>query len=68
MSGRIFFESDRESRIDLTALADNPCPVRSSVTDRGCLLPAGHPAYRPDRFHRYRLGSATPDQGKGEPR
>ena len=49
----VYFENGRESRIDLTALADDPCPVRSSITDRGCLLPAGHAAYRPDRFHRY---------------
>ena len=54
MSGHIIFTSDRETSIDLTALADDPCPVRSSITDRGCLLPAGHPPYRPDRFHRFR--------------
>ena len=53
-SPHIYFESERESRIDLTALADNPCPVRSSITERRCLLPEGHDPYRPDRFHRFR--------------
>lgn len=50
----ILFIGDNIGTVDLTALADNPCPVRSSVTDRGCLLPAGHPPFRADRFHRYR--------------
>lgn len=49
----IFFESDREPRIDLTSLADNPCPIRSSITERRCLLPEGHAPWRPDRFHRF---------------
>lgn len=30
-----------------------PCPVRSSVTDQRCLLPAGHPQHGPARFHKY---------------
>lgn len=31
----------------------NWCSVRSSITNTPCTLVAGHPAYRPDRFHRF---------------
>jgi len=30
-----------------------PCPVRSSITDQSCPLPAGHPQDSATRFHRY---------------
>lgn len=36
-----------------TAAATGQCHVRSSVSDAECLLPAGHPADSPSRFHRY---------------
>ena len=30
-----------------------PCPVRSSITDQPCVLPEGHQAESPMRFHKY---------------
>lgn len=29
------------------------CPMRSSVTNVRCILPAGHPCDSPTRFHRF---------------
>lgn len=34
-------------------LVARACSVRSSLTGTPCLLPEGHAADRPDRFHRY---------------
>ena len=29
------------------------CPIRSAITEQPCLLPAGHPEYKPTRFHKF---------------
>lgn len=39
--------------ITVTGQEGMPCPVRSSITDQPCQLPAGHPEWKPTRFHKY---------------
>ena len=79
----------REAEIDMSQvqaigrILDDRCPIRSSITDQPCLLPAGHDADSPTRFHRfavnptrdmysrlaaqYRETPAVPDHGGGSP-
>ncbi len=73
----LYFESDREPRIDLTAHADDPCPVKSSVTGGAvCCQPVtnrGSPADSTasgSSLHRQQSGapngaSAAPTSGSG---
>lgn len=46
-------EGRSDAQVVEKVLRDTECPVASSITGQPCLLPEGHPADSPNRFHRY---------------